>query len=158
MHFDATQHQLHGAAGFLAIDRDDEVARKLVMLILGECAGLGPARSAQLFGYSRQRYYQICQAFQEHGSAGLTSKPPGPKPGSRCPHETVRQLLRLRFLDPDASPEVIAQKLQQVGQPISVRTAERLLQHYGLQKKLSPLPPRRRASGAGAAFQDAPQG
>jgi hypothetical protein len=140
--FDPTQHQLHGTAGSLAINPDDEVALKLLMLILGECTDLGPAQSAQLFGFSRQRYYQLCQAFREYGSAGLASNSPGPKPGSRCPDETLRQLLRLRFLDPDASPEVIAQKLQQVGQPISVRAIQRLIHHYGLQKKLPPLPPR----------------
>jgi hypothetical protein len=132
MHFDPTQQQLYGTAGSLVIDPDDEVARKLVMLILGECTDLGPAQAASLFGLSRQRYYQLYQAFAAHGSAGLSSKAPGPKPGGRCPDEPFRQFLR--FLDPGASAEVIAQKLQQVGQPLSTRAVQRLIQHYGLEK------------------------
>jgi transposase len=155
MRFDLPEHQLHGPAGSLTFHADDELAHKLLMLVLGECTDLGPGKAAQLFGFSRQRYYQLRQAFQEHGSAALLSHQPGPKPGSRYAHETLRQLLRVRFLDPDASADVLAQKLQQTGQPISVRGVERLIQHYGLQKKLPPLSSGRRTPGADATLQDA---
>jgi hypothetical protein len=155
MRFDLPEHQLHGPAGSLTFHADDELAHKLLMLVLGECTDLGPAQAALLFGYSRPRYYQLRQAFYEHGSAALLSSRPGPKPGSRCPHETFRQLLRLRFLDPDASAAVLAQKLQQTGQPLSVRGIERIIEHYGLQKKLPPLSSGRRTPVADATLQDA---
>ena len=44
-----------------------------------------------------------------------------------------------RFLDPDASPEVIAQKLTQCGMHISTRSVERIIERFGLQKKTPPL-------------------
>ncbi len=48
----------------------------------------------------------------------------------------VRQVIRHRFLDPDASAEVITQKLVQTNSIISCRSVERIVQDYGLQKKL----------------------
>jgi hypothetical protein len=153
--FDPTKHQLRGPAGSLMVHPDDEVALKLLMLLFGECTNLGPTNAAHLFGFSRQRYYQLRQDFERDGSAALLSSQPGPTPGARCPHEPLRQLLRYRFLDPDASAAVIAQKLQQTGQPISVRSVERLISHYGLQKKLPSLPSRRASPRADATLQDA---
>jgi hypothetical protein len=47
----------------------------------------------------------------------------------------VRQVIRHRFLDPDATPEVIAQKLCQSGWEISIRSVQRVIEAYGLQKK-----------------------
>jgi hypothetical protein len=46
-------------------------------------------------------------------------------------------VIRHRFLDPQISPEVIAQKLVQCGYPISTRSVERVISEYGLQKKTS---------------------
>jgi hypothetical protein len=45
------------------------------------------------------------------------------------------QVIRHRFLDPQASPDVIAQKLRQTGFEISTRSVERVISEYGLQKK-----------------------
>lgn len=53
----------------------------------------------------------------------------------------VSQIIRLRFLDPKASAEVIAQKLRQTGVKVSVRSVERTITEYGLQKKLHQLNP-----------------
>ena len=47
----------------------------------------------------------------------------------------VNQIIRLRFLDPDSSVEVITQKLKQMGYNISQRSVERTITEYGLQKK-----------------------
>jgi hypothetical protein len=44
-------------------------------------------------------------------------------------------VIRHRFLDPDASAEVIAQKLRQCEWPISTRSVERVIEQFGLQKK-----------------------
>ena len=55
--------------------------------------------------------------------------------------ELVRQVIRHRFLDPDATAEVIAQKLRQSGLPISNRSVERVIAEYGLQKKTLSMPP-----------------
>jgi hypothetical protein len=145
--FDNRQSVLVGQAGSLSVRSDDEVTQKLAMLIEGECDGLGPIAAARKHGYSRQRYFQLRDLFQEKGAAGLISGKRGPKTNYRRTSETVRQIIRYRFLDPQSSVEVIAQKLRQLGTVISTRSVERVIADYGLQKKTphaSPKPRRRR--------------
>lgn len=98
--FDLKKQAFVGSRGTLVVREDDEITRKLAMLVEGECDGTGPA-------------------------------------------EVVRQVIRHRFLDPDASAEVIAQKLSQVGSKISVRSVERVIEDFGLQKKTLPMPAKR---------------
>jgi hypothetical protein len=56
----------------------------------------------------------------------------------------VRQIIRYRFLDPQMSLEVIAQKLNQNGCPIAIRSVERVISEYGLQKKTPSVSSRKR--------------
>jgi len=148
LRFDSSQGRLFGPDGSLVVSRDDEVTCKLAMLIAGECLGLGPLAAAQAFGYSKQRYFQLLDAFTEHGADSLVNRKTGPKGNSRRTPEAVRQAVRHRFLDPEASADVIAQRLRQSGVPISTRSVERIIEQFGLQKKTSPLAA---SSGAGAA-------
>jgi hypothetical protein len=105
------------------------------MLIAGECLGLGPVQAASAFGYSKQRYFQLRDSFSELGAAALVNHKPGPKGNYRRTNEVVRQVVRHRFLDPQASPAVIALKLRQAGLAISERSVERVITEFGLQKK-----------------------
>jgi transposase len=135
---------LVGPSGSLAVRPGDEVTLKLAMLFEGRCGGLGPRRAAEKFGFSKSRYYQLLEVFALEGAQGLQSKRRGPKSNYRRTDEVVRQVIRHRFLDPDASADVIAQKLRQCGFPISTRSVERVIEAYGLQKKtlqVSPGPP-----------------
>jgi transposase len=139
-HFNLQLLQLVGDQGVLQVPARDEVTRKLAMLIEGECQGLGPLRAAHKFGLSKQRYFQLRQAFASHGALALANQKRGPKRNYRRPDEIIRQVIRHRFLDPDASAAVIAQKLRQTGWTISTRTVERVISHFGLQKKTASLP------------------
>ncbi len=132
---------LVGHRGELAVRQEDEVTRKLLMLIEGECEGLGPLQAAKKYGYTKQRYFQLRAAYQEHGAAALLSRKRGPKTNYRRTREIVRQIIRHRFLDPDASSAVIRQKLRQSGLLISIRSIGRVFADYGLQKKTLQLPP-----------------
>ena len=76
------------------------------------------------------------------GAQALQSQKRGPKTHYRRTAELERQVIRHRFLDPEASPQVIAQKLVQGGWKISIRSVERVLADYGLQKKTPQIPPR----------------
>ena len=136
---DLQLNRLIGPAGSLDLSPHDEVSRKLAMLITGECLGQGPSKAAAAFGYSKQRYFQLREAFAREGVAALADKTPGPARDYRRTDEAVRQVVRHRFFDPEASPDVIAQNLRQCGQPISTRSVERVIEHFGLQKK-TPLP------------------
>jgi hypothetical protein len=114
---------------------EDEITLKLAMLYEGDCEGLGPLKAAEKFGYSKQRYFQLRHLFQEQGAIALLSKTTGPKSNYRRTDQVVRQIIRYRFLDPDLSPEVIAQKLGQTDHPVSTRSVQRTIADYGLQKK-----------------------
>lgn len=138
--FDPKIHALIGARGCLEVPLEDEITHKLLMLVEGECDGLGPVQAARKFGYSKQRYFQLRAAYAQRGALALCSRKRGPKTHYRRTPELVRQVIRHRFLDPDASPEVIAQKLVQCGWTISIRSVERVIAEYGLQKKTPPLP------------------
>jgi len=126
---------LFGPKGTLSVREDDEITLKLAMLFEGQCEGLGPLKAAKKFGYTRQRYHQILNQFMERGAAGLKRLKTGPKRNYRRTDEVVRQIIRYRFLDPQMSLEVIAQKLNQNGYPIAIRSVERAISEYGLQKK-----------------------
>lgn len=145
--FDSTALQFQGPAGSLPVREDDEITRKLAMLVEGQCEGLGPTAASLKHGYSKQRYFQLLHAFESHGAIALQSARRGPKTQYRRTPEMIRQIIRHRFLDPGASPEVIAQKLRQCGWKISVRSVQRVIESYGLQKKT----PRGGARSAGPA-------
>ena len=135
MYFDHQTKSIVGDHGTLLVPEHDEISRKLAMLIEGECEELGPLKAAEKHGYTKQRYFQLRKVYQEQGALGLVSKVRGPKTKYRRTSELERQVIRHRFLDPDASAEVIAQKLRQTGFVISTRSVERVIADYGLQKK-----------------------
>jgi transposase len=145
LRFDPQQALLIGPEGSLPVSPKDEVTAKLVMLLLGECLGYGPKQAAEAFGYSKQRYFQLLEAFAQQGAAALVNHKTGPKRNYRRTDEAIRQAVRQRFLDPEASAEVIAQRLRQCELPISTRSVERIIEQFGLQKKTPPLPTQCRA-------------
>jgi len=151
--FDVKKHVLVGPSGQLEVPQDDEIIHKFLMLQEGECDGLGPLQAAEKFGFSKQRYFQLRTAFSKQGTRALQSQKRGPKTHYRRTAELERQVIRHRFLDPDASPQVIAQKLVQGGWKISIRSVERVLAEYGLQKKTSQVPAARRARSHRGANQ-----
>jgi hypothetical protein len=126
---------LLGPKGSIPVKEDDEITLKLAMLFEGQCEGLGPGKAAGKFGYTRQRYHQLLHQFVDKGAEGLKNLKPGPKGNYRRTDEVVRQVIRYRFLDPKMSPEVIAQRLNQNGFQIAIRSVERVISEYGLQKK-----------------------
>ena len=132
--FDLKNHAFVGDAGTLPVPQNDEVTRRLAMLLEGECE-LGPKAAAEKFGLSRGRYFQLREQFQHFGAEGLVPQKRGPKRNYRRTDEIVRQVIRHRFLDPEASAEVIAQRLVQCGATISIRSVERIIQDYAIQKK-----------------------
>jgi len=140
MHFDPHTNQLVGPQGALPLVQHDPLTKKLAMLMEGECEGLGPTEAARKYGYTKQRYFQLLHAYEQQGAPALHNKPRGPKRNYRRTPEVERQVIRHRFLDPEASADVIAQKIRQTGFPIRTRSVERVIADYGLQKKTLRLP------------------
>ncbi len=134
------KERIQSTFGSLPISDSDEITRKIAMLIEGECGSEGIDRAAAKFGFSRQRYFQLRALFLEKGGRALLSSKRGPKRNYRRTQEIVCQVIRHRFLDPEASTEVIAQKIRQCDFAISKRTVDRVIQQFGLQKKTLSVP------------------
>ena len=139
--FDMPARRIIGPAGELPVLADDLVVSRLAMLIEGQCEGLGAVKAAAKFDLSKQRYFQLLKLYHEQGSAGLLGHKPGPKRNYVRTDELVRQVIRHRFLEPDATVDVIAQKLRQAGFEVSTRSVARVIEKFGLQKKTLSLPP-----------------
>jgi len=144
-----SKKHIQSESGALPISETDEITRKLAMLIEGECGPEGIDRAAAKFGFSRQRYFQIRSLFFQNGGQALLSSKRGPKSNYRRTQELVCQVIRHRFLDPEASTEVITQKLRQCNFRVSKRTVDRVINQFGLQKKTLPVAPATSASGTG---------
>jgi transposase len=120
----------------LTISPQDPVAWKLSMLF--EAARAKTDRIvdiAKSYGYSREHFYSIKKAYEQSGATGLMDNSPGPKANYVRTDVVKKQVIRHRFLDPEANSEVITQKMQQSGIRISQRSVERTIKEYGLQKK-----------------------
>jgi len=140
---DISKKSIQSDSGSLPISDHDEITRKLAMLIEGECGALSVDQVAAKFGFSRQRYFQLRTLFLQQGGQGLISSKRGPKSNYRRSQEVVCQVIRHRFLDPEATTEIIAQKLRQSNFCVSKRTVDRVIAQFGLQKKtLSVSPPK----------------
>ncbi len=155
MHSDLHVHPdadcVTGPAGSLRLLASDWMARRFLMLLEGECFHQNVTEVAAKYGYSRQRYYQLLQAYQAAGIDALEKQKTGPKTNYRRTEQTVRQVLRYLFLDPEASPEVVTQKLRQDGYALSLRSVQRIIADYGLQKKTLRAQPEKLAALAHAA-------
>ena len=115
---------------------NDVASLKMLMLIEG-IYGKGVKHSINKYNYTEQRYYQLLKNYRREGSPALSDKKRGPRQNSLRIEMVVQQIIRYRFLDPESSPKVIAQKLRQNGVSISIRSVERTIQEYGLSKKNS---------------------
>ena len=144
-----SKKSIQSNSGSLPISDNDEITRKLAMLIEGECGSLSVDQVAAKFGFSRQRYFQLRTLFLEQGGQGLINSKRGPKSNYRRPQEVVCQVIRHRFLDPEATTEVIAQKLRQSGFRVSKRTVDRVIAQFGLQKKTLSVPSPKTADKSG---------
>jgi len=116
------------------IDQYDGLCKKISMLVEGQCT-IGVYAALEKYGYTEQRYYQLLKKYKEGGAIALVDKKPGSNKQPVRTKEAVNQIIRLRFLDPLASADVIVQKLNQVGHKVSKRSVERTITEFGLQKK-----------------------
>ena len=118
---------LGGPSGTFSINKDDKLTLKLAMLIENRCLGIPVIELVKKYGFSRSRFYQIKRAYAEGGSEALREGKRGPSRNYKRTDTVVNQIIRHRFLDPDTSPDVITQKMKQVGYDISKRSVERTI-------------------------------
>ena len=129
--------QLHGAIT-LEVSPQDTLLWKLSMILEAahpESRQTTIETIAAKYGYTREYFYQVLEKLKTQGSQSLADRPTGPKTRYKRTPEVTKQILRHRFLDPEANCEVIAQKMRQTGYKVSQRSVERVIGEYGLQKK-----------------------
>jgi transposase len=120
----------------LTVEPTDTIAWKFTMLLEAALADEESIdKIARRYGYTREHFYKIKKQYEEGGCLSLTDKSKGPKINYKRTDEIEKQIIRHRFLDPEANSEVIAQKMNQTGHVISQRSVERTINAYGLQKK-----------------------
>lgn len=129
--------QLDGAIT-LEVSPEDPLLWKLSMIL--EAANKESGQTtieaiAAKYGYTREYFYQVLNTLKSKGSQSLADRRTGPKTQYKRTPEVTKQILRHRFLDPEANCEVIAQKMRQTGYSVSQRSVERVIGEYGLQKK-----------------------
>jgi hypothetical protein len=117
------------------VDPKDKQAVKLAMLFEGQCT-IGVYEAIKKYGYTEQRYYQLLSLYLQGGTDAITDKKRGSEKKPVRTKEVENQIIRMRFLDPLASTDILTQKLLQMGYNVSKRSVERTITEYGLQKKL----------------------
>jgi transposase len=126
---------VRGEGGRLRVPRDDKLACRLLMILQAECGKDTHKDTAARYGCCKQTYYQWRAKYHKDGALALASHKRGPRRNYRRGGEALRQIVRHRFLDPEASADVIAQKLRQDGLQVSTRSVYRVLEDFGLQKR-----------------------
>lgn len=116
------------------VDSDDKLAVKMAMLFEGRCT-IGVKEAVKKYGYTEQSYYQLLKKYKEKGAGGLIDKKRGSHKQPVRTGELTDQIVRMRFLDPLASTDVLTQKLKQLGYKVGKRSVERTITELGLQKK-----------------------
>src|SRR5207245_2926324 len=79
IHFDLNTHQVIGPTGALPVATTDYQAARFLMLLEGQCLDDNITAVAQRFGLSRQRYYQLLDAYMAEGLGALKPQKTGPK-------------------------------------------------------------------------------
>jgi transposase len=113
-------------------NRDDKLQVKYEMLRSHEVDDQPIAQAAAMFGYSRQGFYQIQDAFQEEGMAGLLEKKRGRKGPDKVTPEVVAYLLASKQADPNLTGAELAERLsRERGIKLHRRSVEKVLSGLG---------------------------
>jgi len=117
------------------INVNDKLARKFAMLFEGQCT-IGVYKAIEKYDYTEQSYYQMLNKYKQRGLGALIDQKRGSNKKPVRTDELEKQIIRMRFLDPLATTDVLTQKLNQINYKVSKRSVERTITEYGLQKKL----------------------
>lgn len=91
------------------IDPNDNLSMKPAMLLEGHCT-IGVYEALKKYNYTEQRYYQLLNEYNKKGAEGIRNKKRGSIKKNVRNKEVINQIIRHRFLDPDAGADVISQK------------------------------------------------
>jgi transposase len=109
-------------------DALDKVQVKYEMLRAHAVEGQSVVEVADSFGFSRETYYAVLEAFQIHGVLGLVDGKPG-RPGPlKMTDEALRWVEDVHRREPELSGRELAERLaDELSVEVHRRTIERLL-------------------------------
>ena len=117
-------------------DPNDKLQVKYEMLRSHEVEAVPVHRAAPLFGYTRQGFYQVQQAFREQGMAGLLEKKRGRKGPVKCTPEIVAFVVRQKQLEPELSGRELAERvLEEHGVRMHRRTIEKVVKNLNTPRR-----------------------
>jgi transposase len=109
-------------------DSHDKLQTKYEMLRSREVDRVAIQQVAEMFGYSRQGFYQLQEAFRKGGMAGLLEKRRGPKGPAKCTPQIVTFVLAEKQADPALTGRELAERLGGArGVSLHRRTIEKIL-------------------------------
>jgi len=109
-------------------DAHDTLQVKYEMLRSHEVDQVPIIRVVEQFGYSRQAYYQIREAFSQEGIAGLAGRKRGRKGPVKCTPEVVAFLLEEKRRHPELTGQELAERLLATkGVDLHRRTVEKII-------------------------------
>ena len=109
-------------------DARDTLQVKYEMLRSHEIDDLPISRAAEQFGYTRQAYYQIRDAFAREGIPGLAGKKRGRKGPVKCTPEVVAFLVEEKQRNRELTGEELAERLlANKGVELHRRTIEKIV-------------------------------
>lgn len=117
------------------LKKDDDLAIKLIMLYRYYHDKIRISKLIIEYGISRAGFYIIKNRYEKYGTGGLIKKKTGPKRNYVRTEQIKNLVIRYKYLDPRSSGAVIAQKLNQQGYKISVKSVERIISELRLEKK-----------------------
>ncbi len=123
-------------------DAHDKLQVKYEMLRSHEVDQMPIIRAAELFGYTRQAYYKIRQAFQEEGMSALAGKKRGRKGPVTCTPEVVGFLLEEKQKNPELTGRELAERLlAEKGVEVHQRTVEKIVASFSASRRRKKKPP-----------------
>lgn len=96
------------------VNSHDKLAVKMAMLFEAHCT-IGVKESIMKYGYTEQRFYQLKKKYEKGGTEEIRDKKRGSEKQPVRTEQVVNQIIRMRYLDPLASTDVLTQKLTQMG-------------------------------------------
>jgi transposase len=117
-------------------DPNDKLQVKYEMLRSHEVEAVPIHRVAEVFGYTRQGFYQVRQAFREGGMAGLLEKKRGRKGAVKCTPEIVAFLVQQKQREPEISGRELAERVvEQFGVRMHRRTVEKVVKNLNRPRR-----------------------
>ena len=117
-------------------DALDKIQVKYEMLRAHALEGQSVSAAAEDFGFSRQTFYTVSQAFMEMGILGLTDEKRGRRGPVKLSNEDLTWLETVAYDDPELSGALIAKRLfEERGVAVHRRTIERFLASAGKKNR-----------------------